>query len=241
MENDIVYIYALKEIGKPFKEIRWIGQTNNLKRRFSYHKGCYVNELNRHKVNWVMSIDKNIEYIILEITNNKQADNREQYWIEKFNKDGYKLLNIKPGGNSTRGWSHKPESIKKMSLNRKGIPSKLKGIKRSQEFCNSISKAKMGKSNGRIGFVVSQKTKDKTSKTLMGHSVSKKVLKQLKLNGIIAGKVKRKKAMEIYYKNPSICLFCGNIIKVYNNQSPYHVKIKKFCNKKHNNLYQRRK
>jgi hypothetical protein len=40
----------------------------------------------------------------------------------------------------------------------------------------------------------------------------------------------RKKALEEYYKNPNICLNCGSIIEVKNNQKIREVRSKRFCN-----------
>ena len=40
---------------------------------------------------------------------------------------------------------------------------------------------------------------------------------------------KRQKALEEYYKSPNICKFCGEIIKVEENQKPSEVKKKVFC------------
>lgn len=40
----------------------------------------------------------------------------------------------------------------------------------------------------------------------------------------------RKKAIERYYENPNICLYCNNIIHIKENQKVPDVRIKKFCN-----------
>jgi hypothetical protein len=50
------------------------------------------------------------------------------------------------------------------------------------------------------------------------------------LGGKAWAKIQRNKALEEYYKNPSICLFCGNIIEVREKDKVHDVKNKKFCN-----------
>lgn len=92
-----IYIYALKEIGKPFNKIRWVGQTQNPKSRLVSHKGCYPTTNNNHKIYWILSVNKKIEMITLEITNHKLADKKEAFWIKKLKSMNYPLLNIKPG------------------------------------------------------------------------------------------------------------------------------------------------
>lgn len=63
--------------------------------------------------------------------------------------------------------------------------------------------------------------------------------------GIATGLIKRKKALEAYYENPKICLYCDSVIKVAEKQTVREVKKKKFCNrscaaKYNNSLYPKR-
>lgn len=51
-----------------------------------------------------------------------------------------------------------------------------------------------------------------------------------KLGGLAWAKVARCRSLEKYYKNPSVCKYCGSIINVRDNERPCDVKNKKFCN-----------
>lgn len=42
--------------------------------------------------------------------------------------------------------------------------------------------------------------------------------------------MQRKRAIELYYKNPKVCLFCNNIIKIKDGQRVSETRRKKFCN-----------
>lgn len=99
-----VFIYGLYEKGK--SECRYIGKTNkyNLQKRLNEH----INESFRekkytHKRNWIKNIINNnskIEIKCLEITNDKNWEEREKIWILKYNN----LTNTTGGGEGGKGF-----------------------------------------------------------------------------------------------------------------------------------------
>lgn len=93
------YIYTLSD--PKTLEVRYIGQTNNINRRFNDHLSSSVNEnnysYNTHKSNWIRKIlmggDKPIINIIDECETLEESNYLEKYYIEKYTNDGYRLTN----------------------------------------------------------------------------------------------------------------------------------------------------
>jgi hypothetical protein len=93
------YIYLLKD--PETNEIRYVGQTDNIKRRFNQHinKCCDVKnkQYGTHKNCWIRKLlSNNLKPIIevLEETETLELSNqRERFWIEKLTNEGVKLTN----------------------------------------------------------------------------------------------------------------------------------------------------
>ena len=116
------YIYSLSD---PItNEIRYVGQTNNLKIRYNQHlnKSCDEKnpQYNTYKSRWIRKLlSNNLKPIIsiLETVNTLEESNlRENYYIEKFTNEGIKLTNSH-GGDVTEFSS---ETKDKMSVAKKG-------------------------------------------------------------------------------------------------------------------------
>lgn len=93
------YIYKL--IDPITNEIRYIGQTDNIKRRYNDHISSSFNEnsdcYNTYKARWIRKLKSKdlspfIE-IIEECDNLELSNIREKYYIEKLTNEGYKLTN----------------------------------------------------------------------------------------------------------------------------------------------------
>lgn len=116
------YIYTLAH--PETKEIRYVGKTTNLKRRYYQHFNTKICKKlsNKHLGNWLSSIlNKGLKpsiEIIEECTNNWIES--EQYWIQQLKYWGFDLLNITKGGEGFR-YKHSEESKRKMSLSQKGL------------------------------------------------------------------------------------------------------------------------
>lgn len=78
--------------------------------------------------------------------------------------------NMTEGGDGVRGYDFTDQHKKNISKANKGKPSKYKGIPRSQEIKDKISKSNSGVSRGK-GIPRSQEVKNKISKKLIGHKM----------------------------------------------------------------------
>jgi hypothetical protein len=93
------YIYTLSD---PITmEIKYVGQTNEPKRRFNDHISSSINEnsdlYNTYKARWIRKLISNdlmpIIKIIEECENLEQSNLREKYHIDKFTNKGCRLTN----------------------------------------------------------------------------------------------------------------------------------------------------
>jgi hypothetical protein len=116
------YIYTLEN--PETNEIRYVGKTTNIKRRYYQHTSKKVCKKlsNKHLGNWLLSIlNKDLKPLlnIIEECENNWAQS-EIYWIEQFKHWGFSLINYTKGG---EGFSHKhsEESKKRMSIAQKGV------------------------------------------------------------------------------------------------------------------------
>lgn len=105
------YIYKISD---EFGNVRYIGKSNNPRRRLYQH----INDKsNKHKFNWLNSIIKRGSKPIIEVIEKVSVDiwqEREIYWISKFKEDGFDLINMTIGGDGGNGHKHTKKSKKKM-------------------------------------------------------------------------------------------------------------------------------
>ena len=218
-----IYIYALREVGQPFEAIRWIGQTCNLEKRLKSHKGCYATANNTKKISWILGANKNIEIIPLEEADENNADERESALILQFRNRGFDLLNIKPGGRTSRGYSQRPESIAKRMMSNSGkrhtqqtkeLLSMINSQPDAVERMRKVGKSRKGKPSNRLGVKLSPETKKKISLNSSRHSTRKLSPKQEMEICALRGKMKslqiakkysidQSTVFEIYKRNPS--------------------------------------
>lgn len=121
MEN--TFIYTLSD---PItKEVRYIGKTNNLKRRLSAHVSrARKTNSNSHKNNWVRKILNEGNKPLIEILEEVPTDNWEEYeiyWIEQFKNWGFRLLNTCEGGEGAKTGPRKPLPDKHKKLISKSL------------------------------------------------------------------------------------------------------------------------
>ncbi len=91
------YIYTLSH--PTTKEIRYIGKTNNISRRYSAH----LNDKSKsHKNSWIKSLLNEDLLPIIEVLEEfdleKDCYEAEIYWIEQFKAWGFNLTNLQIGG-----------------------------------------------------------------------------------------------------------------------------------------------
>lgn len=124
----------------------YIGQSWNMGERFKKYKNpkykssqkFLINSFNKYGYNFhSIGVLKTFD----EKVTQKELDDYEIYFISYFKNLGYSMLNIREGG--SRG-KHSEETKKQMSKNKKGKPSPLKGVLKSEEHRKNISISKIG-------------------------------------------------------------------------------------------------
>lgn len=96
------YIYIL--IDPENKNIGYVGQTNNLKRRYNTHlTKCMIEsdcEYQTYKSRWLRKLISNGLKPIIEVLdfceNLEQSNEREKFWIDKMSQNGFELTNSHP-------------------------------------------------------------------------------------------------------------------------------------------------
>lgn len=94
-----IFIYSLSD--PTTKEVRYIGKTNNVKRRYNEHLIGKKIPLNNHKDNWIRTLtSKNLKPIlnVIEEVTNEDWGEREIYWISQYDN----LVNSTMGGEDGR-------------------------------------------------------------------------------------------------------------------------------------------
>ena len=140
----MVFIYALID---PFTfRIRYIGKTDNLKRRLANQ----LNETsNTYRCHWLQSLKskgkKPIQAVLQEVSESENWQEIEKKWIRIAKKYGWPLVNCTDGGDGVtnlsgeskermlltwKGRKHKPETLLKLSASSRGRvkPEKSKDI-----------------------------------------------------------------------------------------------------------------
>ena len=134
------YIYILRH-PETF-EVKYVGKTNNIKRRFAQHKSkkCLEKTGSKKLASWILKLLSNNLFPIMEII--EECDDnwveREKYWISYYS-NTTTLCNLSEGG---EGVGHNDSTKSK-------IKNALVGRKRSDEEKEAISKAMIGKKRGK--------------------------------------------------------------------------------------------
>lgn len=157
------YIYTLRR--EDSTEIRYVGKTSNLSRRYAQHiaPSSYKNKKSTWLKNWILKAKKDgVKVIIeeLEVVNSNGSD-EEKYWISQLKYWGFKLINLTEGGEGLSGYRHSEEAKIKLSKFRTGK-------KHSEE---TIQKLKQS----HIGNFLSESTRMKISKAHKGKKLSEDV------------------------------------------------------------------
>lgn len=160
------YIYVLKDPKN--NEIRYVGQTNDLKRRYNSHLSRCLREYDceyfTHKSRWLRTILLNGFKPIIEVLETceslEKSNEREKYWIDKMSQDGLKLTN----SHSTDVTEFSKITKQKMSNARKGktleeIVGEEKAVELKLYYSERLKLNNPNKSNDPI-------VKDKISNTL---------------------------------------------------------------------------
>jgi group I intron endonuclease len=153
----MIYIYKL--IDPRNNEVRYVGKTINIKRRYKQHlydkrashKSSWVQSLRTHKLKPVLEI--------LEICNDNNWKEREVYWIGQFNN----LTNLKEGGGSDYIRTTSAETKQKIRL-------KHTGRKLSQNWKDNIKQSTKNKRKIVIDNIIYDSIMDAANSLNLVHS-----------------------------------------------------------------------
>jgi hypothetical protein len=115
------YIYTLSD--PDTLEVRYVGKTDNIKKRYTAHINKRLN--NTHKEQWIHGLKIINKYPLIEILDIVDKNNWvfwEQYWISQMRQWGFNLTNIGIGG---EGGNCTDETRKKISDSKKGKQPRL--------------------------------------------------------------------------------------------------------------------
>lgn len=143
-----VFIYCLKD--PVTGDVRYIGKTDNLKKRFSEHiKGSAKKKT--YLGNWLKSLsgEKPILAVLHEVSEGESWAEEERRYISCARALGMDLVNLTDGGDGTPGWVPTPENRASMSeaMRRTWTPERratVIGVPLSPERRASISAALKG-------------------------------------------------------------------------------------------------
>jgi len=163
------YIYTLSDPST--MEIRYVGQTNEPKRRFNDHISSSVNEssdsYDTYKARWIRKIINNnlvpIMSIIDSCSSFEESNKLEKIYVENLTKDGYRLTN----SHVTDVTEFSVETRKKISSAKKGKTlEEIVGLEKSLELKEYYSeRMKLNNPNKSNDTLV----KEKISNTLKEH------------------------------------------------------------------------
>lgn len=136
------FIYALSDPRD--NQIRYIGKTDNLSRRFKMH---LTEKYKSYKCNWIkslLSINLKPNMLILEsVPVDKDWESREIYWIQFYREQGCNLTNMTDGGD--QGPNCTGKHLIKSAQGKQNIINALIKRNKSPENRTKVSKANKGK------------------------------------------------------------------------------------------------
>lgn len=114
------FIYIL--IDPRDNQVKYVGKTNNVKRRYSQHISL-ASKNKTYKTNWLSSLiimNLKPEMVVIDECEDDSWIELEQWYIELFKSWGFKLTNLTKGGDGVRGFKPSKESLLKRSIAQKG-------------------------------------------------------------------------------------------------------------------------
>lgn len=130
---ETTFIYSLSD---PITgEIRYIGKSNNPKKRILDHVRENKTSNRSHKISWIKSlISKDLLPIVEIVDEVPKLDWEfwEQYWISQFKHWGFNLTNISPGGYNNN-YKRTTETKKKMGVSKLGKKLSIEQRKKISE------------------------------------------------------------------------------------------------------------
>lgn len=219
--NKTTYIYALEF---PKGNIRYIGKSNNPKKRLKKHIRESLASTETHKKAWINGLLKKNKKPILSIIDDVDFDDwpiMEQYWISQFKTWGFNLVNTTDGGEGFYCQSNEIREKAKKTMRKKFDSGWRPDIDR-KEIGKKISKTKKG------NVVISEKQKKEISLTLkrkyktgeiIHHMTGKTCISPMK-NKHHTEYSKKKASKSAKNRQKIECPWCGKIVDI--STSNYH-------------------
>jgi hypothetical protein len=199
--KNISYIYTLSD--PDTNEIRYVGKTINLNKRYSQHINLNNIKSNTHRDNWMVKVIRSGKLPIFDVLDEVNSDEWkywEIYWISQIKTWGFNLTNSNEGG---EGGICSEETKKKISEKQKGNKYRI-GCKHSDIAKLNMSNAQKGKKqsietiNKRVDLVYKSidinKIKDEYDKGLSYEEIGEifnlsrsKIYRELKKNKLLIG------------------------------------------------------
>jgi hypothetical protein len=166
-----MFIYALRDPRN--NEIRYIGITNNLKRRLGWHIRK-SKELHRYSSRWIKGLIDAGHAPIMEtleaVESQSEAYAAEKRWIQYGIEQGWRLTNHTEGGEGTPGLHWSDEQKQAFSEQKKG--SKFTDAHRAALSFAQKERLERGESHVRTGMKHTSETKEKQRKVKLGKKMS---------------------------------------------------------------------
>lgn len=136
------FIYIL--IDPRTNQVRYVGKTDNLRKRYNHH---LIYNGKSHKTSWIKNLKSDNQKPIMEVVDEVLLVDWkfwERYWISQFKTWGFDLVNNTDGGEGFASGELNPAHLPHV----KAIRSKVhKGKVVSQKVRNKISKTLTGREN----------------------------------------------------------------------------------------------
>lgn len=191
----IVFIYGL--VDPKTEQVRYVGQTKDVKRRLRNHLNDARRGVKSHKYNWIRSLAKSKlkpKITVIEKCNGNSADEREQYWIAYYRGREDKLTNQTDGGFGARGYTRTKEERKNISVRMEGNQHGLGNVHTEEYKKQSSERQKDRVFSDKTIQKMKKAARDRTDRSSLSKEHVQKILEARNRTCIYCGqKIKRQK------------------------------------------------
>ncbi len=150
----MIYIYSIKDPRD--YQIKYIGKTIDIKRRFKEHLQPSYLKANTYKNNWIKKILVEGLQPIFEVVEEcfeDEWEERERFWISYYRDLGFNLTNMCSGGEGGHGAARSEKFKLNLSKKRNGKNNPYYGKKHTKEIIEKISQHSKDRNNPRATFI----------------------------------------------------------------------------------------
>lgn len=167
--NNTIYIYGL--VDPRTQELRYVGKTNNIKQRYSFH---LTSRKRTHVSNWIKNLKTSgikPEIFVIEESDKDNWREAEKFHINYFRYIGANLVNLADGGGGISGYNHSQQARQRMSDSWKARPRAQEQLRQIQELRTGIKFTEEHRkklAEAKLGRKWSEASRIKVSKTRRG-------------------------------------------------------------------------